>query len=167
MDGKLISSATAMVPCPWFTEVAAYARAHPDADIGLHLTLTAEWQTFRWGPIAPRALVPSLIGPDGYFYSDSGEVAKTCQARRSRDRNSSADRTGQGHGPHAFASRCPHARALCDAGAVWGPSESCARIQTPYPHGTQRNHISVQASSCWLRVIQSPMRSFHPGLMCL
>lgn len=79
MDEKLISSATAMVPCPWFTEVAAYARAHPDADIGLHLTLTAEWQTFRWGPIAPRALVPSLIGPDGYFYSDSGEVAKNAK----------------------------------------------------------------------------------------
>ncbi len=76
LDGKLVSSATAMVPCPWFTEVAAYARAHPDADIGLHLTLTAEWQTFRWGPIAPRALVPSLVGPDGYFYPNSGEVAK-------------------------------------------------------------------------------------------
>ncbi len=76
LDGKLVSSATAMVPCPWFTEVAAYARAHPDADIGLHLTLTAEWQSYRWGPIAPRALVPSLIGPDGYFYPDSGEVAK-------------------------------------------------------------------------------------------
>src|SRR6266404_1435239 len=76
LDQKLISSATAMVPCPWFTEVAAYAKAHPDADLGLHLTLTAEWQTFRWGPVAPRALVPSLTGADGYFYADTGEVAK-------------------------------------------------------------------------------------------
>jgi len=76
LDQKLISSATAMVPCPWFTEVAAYAKAHPDADLGLHLTLTAEWQTFRWGPVAPRALVPSLTGADGYFYADNGEVAK-------------------------------------------------------------------------------------------
>jgi predicted glycoside hydrolase/deacetylase ChbG (UPF0249 family)/ketosteroid isomerase-like protein len=76
LDQKLISSATAMVPCPWFTEVAAYAKAHPEADLGLHLTLTAEWQTFRWGPVAPRALVPSLTGADGYFYADSGEVAK-------------------------------------------------------------------------------------------
>jgi len=76
LDQKLISSATVMVPCPWFTEVAAYAKAHPDADLGLHLTLTAEWQTFRWGPVAPRALVPSLTGADGYFYADSSEVAK-------------------------------------------------------------------------------------------
>jgi predicted glycoside hydrolase/deacetylase ChbG (UPF0249 family) len=76
LDQKLITSATVMVPCPWFTEVAAYAKAHPEADLGLHLTLTAEWQTFRWGPIASRALVPSLVGPDGYFYPDVPNVVK-------------------------------------------------------------------------------------------
>jgi predicted glycoside hydrolase/deacetylase ChbG (UPF0249 family) len=76
LDQKLVTSATVMVPCPWFTEVAAYAKAHPEADLGLHLTLTAEWQTFRWGPIASRALVPTLVGPDGYFYSSVGDVVK-------------------------------------------------------------------------------------------
>jgi len=76
LDQKLITSATVMVPCPWFTEVAAYAKAHPEADLGLHLTLTSEWQTFRWGPIASRALVPSLVGPDGYFYTSVAEVVK-------------------------------------------------------------------------------------------
>jgi predicted glycoside hydrolase/deacetylase ChbG (UPF0249 family)/ketosteroid isomerase-like protein len=76
LDQKLITSATAMVPCPWFTEVAGYAKSHPDVDIGLHLTLTAEWQTYRWGPVAPRALVPSLTGADGYFYADTAEVAQ-------------------------------------------------------------------------------------------
>lgn len=76
LDKKLVSSATVMVPCPWFTEVAAYAKSHPQADLGLHLTLTSEWDTYRWGPIAPRALVPSLVGPDGFFYSDTDSVAK-------------------------------------------------------------------------------------------
>jgi predicted glycoside hydrolase/deacetylase ChbG (UPF0249 family) len=76
LDQKLITSATVMVPCPWFTEVAAYAKTHPEADLGLHLTLTSEWQTFRWGPIASRALVPSLVGPDGYFYADVPDVVK-------------------------------------------------------------------------------------------
>jgi chitin disaccharide deacetylase len=76
LDQRLVTSATVMVPCPWFTEVAAYAKAHPEADLGLHLTLTAEWQTYRWGPSAPRALVPSLVGPDGYFYASSAEVVK-------------------------------------------------------------------------------------------
>jgi pimeloyl-ACP methyl ester carboxylesterase/predicted glycoside hydrolase/deacetylase ChbG (UPF0249 family) len=76
LDERLITSATVMVPCPWFTEVAAYARSHPRADLGLHLTLTSEWETYRWGPVAPRALVPSLVGPDGYFYADTASVAK-------------------------------------------------------------------------------------------
>jgi predicted glycoside hydrolase/deacetylase ChbG (UPF0249 family) len=76
LDQKFITSATAMVPCPWFTEVAAYAKARPDADLGLHLTLTAEWETYRWGPISPHALVPSLVGPDGYFYATTAEFAQ-------------------------------------------------------------------------------------------
>ena len=75
-DNKIITSATVMVPCPWFGEVAVYAKAHPDADLGLHLTLTAEWQTFRWGPVTPRTLVPSLVGPDGFFYSTTEEFAR-------------------------------------------------------------------------------------------
>ena len=76
LDQKLVTSATVMVPAPWFGEVAVYAKTHPDADLGLHLTLTAEWQTFRWGPVTPRTLVPSLIDPDGYFYATTDEFVK-------------------------------------------------------------------------------------------
>ena len=76
LDQKLITSATVMVPCPWFTEVAAYAKAHSDADVGLHLTFTSEWQGYRWGPTATRALVRSLVGPDGYFYASTKEFAE-------------------------------------------------------------------------------------------
>jgi predicted glycoside hydrolase/deacetylase ChbG (UPF0249 family) len=68
LESGLISSASLMVPCPWFSEIAAYARRHPDADLGLHLTLTSEWQLYRWGPVLPADRVKSLIAPDGYLY---------------------------------------------------------------------------------------------------
>lgn len=65
-----ITSASIMMPTPWVTEVADYARAHPQADLGLHLTLTAEWQTYKWGSVASKDRVQSLLDSAGNFPSD-------------------------------------------------------------------------------------------------
>jgi chitin disaccharide deacetylase len=86
-EDKFVTSATAMVPCPWFTEVAAYAKAHPGIDLGLHLTLTSEWRSYRWGPVSPRTLVSSLVGPDGYFYSNAQEFAKHASSTKWKRRS--------------------------------------------------------------------------------
>jgi predicted glycoside hydrolase/deacetylase ChbG (UPF0249 family) len=76
-DSGLRISGSVIVPAPWFPEVAAYARAHPDFDLGIHLALTSEWPGYRWGPVSPAESVPTLVAPDGLFrreWSDSSAI---------------------------------------------------------------------------------------------
>lgn len=74
LQGGTINSASLMVACPWFPEMADYAKSHPDADLGLHLTLTSERVYYRWGPVAPSDKVPSLVDANGYFHHDWDHV---------------------------------------------------------------------------------------------
>ena len=66
--GGLVSAGSVMVPCPWFREAAAEARRNPEADLGVHLTLTSEWENYRWGPVANRDRTSGLADPTGCFY---------------------------------------------------------------------------------------------------
>lgn len=59
-----------MVPCPWFFEAAQMLKQNPGIDVGVHLTLTSEWDGIKWGPITPS---PSLADADGNFLSATGD----------------------------------------------------------------------------------------------
>src|SRR5271165_2610840 len=80
LDQHAVTSASIMVPCPWLTEVADYAKSHPDADLGLHLTLTAEWKTYRWGPVESKDKVPSLLDASGYLWPEVEPAVRNLKA---------------------------------------------------------------------------------------
>ena len=70
-----IQSASVMVPCPWFNDIADWYKKHPEMDVGLHLTLTSEWKNYRWGPVSNPSSVPELIDPEGYLWRGVIDVA--------------------------------------------------------------------------------------------
>lgn len=72
--GMLVSGSI-MMPCPWVPEIAAYCRENPQADLGLHLTLTSEWKGMRWRPLSPPEKVPGLLDEGGYLFRDVRSVA--------------------------------------------------------------------------------------------
>jgi len=74
LEKGLMRSSTIMVPCPWFPEIAAYAKEHPEKDFGIHLCHTSEWGKYQWGPVASRDKVPGLIDPQGYLWPGVEEV---------------------------------------------------------------------------------------------
>ena len=71
-----INSASIMVPTPWFPEIAHYATKNTDFDLGLHLTLTSEWQFYKWDGVLPSNEISSLLTEKNYFYPTVEEVVE-------------------------------------------------------------------------------------------
>ena len=62
-----IDTGSVMVPCPWFPEIAAAARADRSLDLGVHLTLTSEWEGYRWRALSTSSRASGLVDDDGYL----------------------------------------------------------------------------------------------------
>lgn len=71
-----VTCGSVMVPCPWFRDAARRARERPELDLGVHLTLNSEFEGYRWGPVAGRRAVPSLLDDEGFLPRTILEVAQ-------------------------------------------------------------------------------------------
>ncbi|MDR6941220.1 polysaccharide deacetylase family protein [Mucilaginibacter pocheonensis] len=93
MSEGVATSTSVMMPCAWVPEFKQFLDKHPDIDAGLHLTLTSEWDNYRWGPLAGKAAVPGLVDKQGcmwpsvgavYFKATGDEVEKEIRAQLDR-----------------------------------------------------------------------------------
>lgn len=76
MKEGVVNSASIMAPCPWLPEVAAYAKANSDYDLGLHLTLTSEWKHYKWSPVSDCGDLAGLVDSNGYLYDNCADFAR-------------------------------------------------------------------------------------------
>ncbi len=70
------TSCSVMMPCSWVPAFVQYMKKNPGIDAGLHLTLTSEWQGYRWGPIAGKNATPGLVDGEGAMWHSVAEVVK-------------------------------------------------------------------------------------------
>ena len=79
-----INSGSAMIPSPWIKEVAAFHKKNPNYDIGLHLTLTAEWKNYKWDGVSSSNEITSLLNRDFEFYDNTSDVNKNADPEEVR-----------------------------------------------------------------------------------
>jgi hypothetical protein len=74
LKNGFVNSYSIMVPCPWFYEMALFAKENPQIDNGVHLTLTCEWENYKFGPVLPATEVSSLVDNNGFFFKKRDEL---------------------------------------------------------------------------------------------
>ena len=74
MTSGSMTCGSILVPCPWFSEVGQHCREHPEADLGVHLTLTCEYPLYRWRGLTGREAAPGLYDEQGYLWLTTAEA---------------------------------------------------------------------------------------------
>lgn len=80
LNKGVASSFSVMMPCPWVPEIIKYIQSHPRHDGGLHLTLTSEWDNYRWPPLSGKPAVPGLVDTQGAMWPEAEDVVNSASA---------------------------------------------------------------------------------------
>ncbi len=123
-----VNSYSIMVPCPWSYEMMEFAKNHPQFDNGIHLTLTCEWEKYRFGPVLPAKEVPSLVDENGHFFkkkeclnrnASNEEVKKELQAQIERALKFGLKPTHLDSHMYSVASRAEFLKIYKDLGKLY------------------------------------------------
>ena len=74
LDYGIASSGSLIVPAPWFLDAASIIKQRPHYDIGVHLTLTAEYETYRWRALSSADQSSGLLSHDRCLWKTSEEA---------------------------------------------------------------------------------------------
>ena len=152
-----ITSASILVVSPWFAEVATWAKAHPDADLGIHLALNASGPRCAGVPISGRSEVPTLLAPDGYLPLLTDGVEKTNPREVERELRAQIDlarRSGvnithlDSHMGALFRAEAPF-NVYLGLGQSYGLPVLLERASLPVPHRRRRGPSARGASRSW------------------
>lgn len=129
VDFGLVSAASVMVPCPWFPATAAVCRDNPGkVDMGVHLTLTSEWDGYRWGPVSTRDVASGLVDEDGYFYAST-------EAAQAKGEPGAVGREIKAQVEHALAAEIDVTHIDSHMGTVFHPLYLGAYVEVALQHG--------------------------------
>ncbi len=135
-----IQSAAVMAPCPNADEFIEWAKAHTDIDIGMHLTHTSEWETYRWGPISDPNDVPGLVDPEGKLWHEvQGVVQHASAAEVEKEMRAQIDKAiNMGYQPNHIDTHM---------GTLYGhPEYAIAFLKVAMEYGIPANAIDLSDS---------------------
>lgn len=76
LEEGAVDSATVMMPCGWAREAVRWSAERPHLDVGVHFTLTSEWEPYKWGPVSVKTDVSSLVTEEMVFPADIETVER-------------------------------------------------------------------------------------------
>ena len=80
MEEGVANSVSVMMTCPWVPDFVKYLKANPHVDAGLHLTMTSEWENYRWGPLVGKPAAPGLVDDEGALWRNKDLLVKNASA---------------------------------------------------------------------------------------
>ena len=80
LDKGIANSTSVMMPCGWVPQFFDYLKKHPTVDAGIHLTLTSEWDNYRWSPLVGKDKAPGLYDEQGAFWHSVAQVVEHASA---------------------------------------------------------------------------------------